>query len=338
MVRAPPVTLIAPRPASRSARLVVLGLFLLFALVPLVAHVFPYLSVLLIEMMIAALYATSLYVLIGPGGMHSFGQAAYFGLGAYGAALLLKDLGLPMQLCLLLAPLIAAAGALVFGWFCVRLSGIYFAMLTLAFAQIIWSVVYQWDQVTGGSNGLVGVWPAAWLTAPSRYYELTLVIVSAALLALRHMSFTPLGLSLRAVRDSALRAEAIGVDVRHTQWLAFVVAGLFSGLAGALFAFSKGSISPEVMNINRSVDGLVMVLLGGIDSLFGPWLGAAAFTWLFDTLARDTQYWRAALGVVMLLLVLLLPEGLSGAMARLAALWRWLPRAAGRSRTARGAP
>jgi branched-chain amino acid transport system permease protein len=321
-VRQSPLSFNRPLASSRTIRYAALGAFVLLACVPLVADTFPYLSVILVEMLIAALYAASLYVLIGPSGMHSFGQAAYFGLGAYGAALLLKNLAVPMALCLMLAPLVAAFGALLFGWFCVRLSGIYLAMLTLAFAQIIWSVTYQWDQVTGGSNGLVGVWPAAWLAAPVRFYELTLLIVAAALLALRAMIFTPLGLTLRAVRDSPLRAAAIGIDPRHTQWLAFVVAGLFSGLAGALFAFSKGSISPDVMSVSRSVDGLVMVLLGGIDNLAGPWLGAAVFTWLSDTLARDTEYWRGALGMVILVLVLLLPEGLAGAMARLATLGR----------------
>jgi branched-chain amino acid transport system permease protein len=338
VVRQPTVNAIRPHALSTWGRSALLALFVLLALVPLLAHAFPYLSVMLIEVLIAALYAASLYVLVGPGGMHSFGQAAYFGLGAYGAALLLKSFSLPMELCLVLAPLVAALGAVLFGWFCVRLSGIYLAMLTLAFAQIIWSVVYQWDDVTGGSNGLVGVWPAPWLAAPGRYYELTLVIVSAALLALRHITFTPLGLTLRAVRDSTLRAQAIGVDARHTQWLAFVVAGLFSGLAGALFAFSKGSISPDVMNINRSVDGLVMVLLGGINSLVGPWIGAAVLTWLSDTLARETDYWRAALGVVMLALVLLLPEGLAGVAARVAALRRRTNASSESEQAARGAP
>ncbi len=309
-----------PRPASKAMRRAGWLVLVVLAMVPLAGHEFPYASVILIEMLIAALYASSLYVLAGPGGMHSFGQAAYFGLGSYAAALLLKSLAVPMELCLILAPVVAGLGAVLFGWFCVRLSGIYFAMLTLAFAQIIWSVVYQWDDVTGGSNGLVGVWPANWLTTGFRYYELTLVVVAAALVLLRKLTFTPLGFTLRAVRDSSLRAEAIGINPRHTQWLGFVIAGLFSGLAGVLYAFSKGSISPDVMNVNRSIDGLVMVLLGGLESLSGPWIGAAVFTWLSDTLARETDYWRAALGVVMLVLVLLLPEGLAGALARLAAL------------------
>ena len=114
-----------------------------------------------IDVLIAVLFATSLHFIMGPGGMHSFGHAAYFGLGAYGAALLVKSLRLPMGLALAVAPLVAAAGALLFGWFAVRLSGVYLAMLTLAFAQIVWAIVFQWENVTGGINGVVGVWPTA---------------------------------------------------------------------------------------------------------------------------------------------------------------------------------
>ena len=145
--------------------------------------------------------------------MHSFGHAAYFGLGAYGAALCVKALGLPMEASLLLAPLLAALGAFVFGWFCVRLSGVYLAMLTLAFAQIVWSVVFQWDALTGGSNGLVGIWPAAWLAPKPAYYLLVLACTVAGGGLLVRMLHAPFGLALRASRDSPIRAAAIGLAV-----------------------------------------------------------------------------------------------------------------------------
>ena len=306
-----------PQKAPHWLRAAGVGLLAALAMLPILSSWFPYATVILIEIMIAALYAASLYVLLSPAGMLSFGQAAYFGLGAYGSALSLKALHVPMELCLVLGPLMAASAAVLFGWFCVRLSGIYLAMLTLAFAQIIWAVVYQWDEVTGGSNGIIGIWPAAWLASPTTYYYLTLCLVSLSLLGLRVMIFLPLGITLRAVRDSPHRAEAIGIDPRQTQWLAFVIAAFFSGLAGALYAFSKGGVSPDLLSVNRSVDGLVMVLLGGIQSLTGPWVGAALLTWLSDELARNTDYWRAALGMVILLLVLLLPDGISGSLARL---------------------
>jgi branched-chain amino acid transport system permease protein len=254
---------------------------------------------------------------MGPAGMHSFGHAAYFGLGAYGAALLVRSLSLPMEAALLVAPMVAAAGAVLFGWFAVRLSGVYLAMLTLAFAQITWAIVYQWDNFTGGSNGLTGVWPAAWLADKRMYYYLTAALVVLGVVVLRRALFSPFGYALRAGRDSPLRADAIGIDVKRMQWTGFVLAGAFAGLAGALFAFSKGSISPEALHVGKSIDALVMVLLGGLQTLTGPIVGAFAFTWLHDTVARSTDYWRAMLGGIILVLLLLFPQGIVGTIKRL---------------------
>jgi len=300
------------RPAGPRARAAGLLLAALLAAVPALAPWWPYATILLTEMLIAVLFAASLHFLIGPGGMHSFGHAAWFGLGAYGAALLLKLLALPMEAALALGPLAALAGALLFGWVCVRLSGVYMAMLTLACAQIIWAIAYQWDAVTGGSNGLVGVWPSDRLASPAAYYYLSLACCTAGVLALRRLAFSPLGYALRAARDSAPRARAIGIDVARTQWAGFCAAALAAGLAGALYAFSKGSIAPDVLSVGRSVDGLVMVLLGGIQALSGPLAGAASYTWLQDAAARATEYWHAALGLAILGLVLLFPRGLAG--------------------------
>ncbi|WP_050477519.1 ABC transporter permease [Herbaspirillum rhizosphaerae] len=307
------------RPAgSLQRKLALAGLLLLLA-APLLSGSFPYLTVLLVEILIAVLFAASLHFMMGPGGMHSFGHAAYFGLGAYAAALVLTGLHLPMEAALVVGPLVAAAGALLFGWFCVRLSGVYLAMLTLAFAQIVWAIIFQWDEVTGGSNGLIGIWPSEWAASPTAFYYLALAFSVAGVLLLRRVLFSPFGYTMRAGRDSPLRAEAIGIDVKRVQWMAFVVAGLFCGMAGALFAFSKGSISPEAISIGRSVDGLVMVMLGGLQTLLGPVVGAVAFTWLQDVIARETDYWRALLGIVMLALVLLFPDGIAGFFERITA-------------------
>ncbi|MBQ1762862.1 MAG: ABC transporter permease, partial [Aquincola sp.] len=305
------------RAAGNGLKMVGAVLLLALAAMPLATADAPYLTVLAIDLLTAALFAASLHFIMGPAGMHSFGHAAYFGLGAYAAALLVRNAGLPMELALVLSPVAAAVGALLFGWFCVRLSGVYLAMLTLAFAQIVWSVTFQWDEFTGGSNGITGVWPAEWLSDKTHYYWLTLALVALAVLALRRILFSPFGYAMRAGRDSLLRADAIGIDVKRMQWVAFVVAGLFAGLAGALYAFSKGSISPDVLGVGRSVDGLVMVLLGGLQTLSGPLVGAVTFTWLQDTVARSTDYWRALLGGIILLLVLAFPQGIAGFVRQL---------------------
>jgi len=295
---------------------------------PMLTRDSPYTTVLAIDLLTAALFAASLHFMMGPGGMVSFGHAAYFGLGAYGAALLVRTWQWPMELSLAGGPLVAALGAAVFGWFCVRLSGVYLAMLSLAFAQIAWSVVHQWDEVTGGSNGLTGVWPAPWLDDKQVYYHVTLALTVAAVLGLRRLVFSPFGLALRASRDSALRAEAVGVHVKRVQWLAFVIAGSIAGLAGALFAFSKGSISPDTLGISRSIDGLVMVLLGGVQTLAGPLVGAVSYTWLQDSVARSTEFWRALLGGIILVLVLVFPTGIAGFATQLGgfARARWARR------------
>ena len=303
------------RRSGRGATAAWLGMLSALVLLPLMASGAAggsYATVLLADIFVAALFASSLHFILGPGGMHSFGHAAYFGLGAYGAALLVRTLDLPMEAALLLGPLAAAAGALLYGWFCVRLSGVYLTMLTLAFAQISWAIVFQWDDFTGGSNGLTGVWPREWASQGPAFYWLALGICALGICLLRRLLFSPLGYALRASRDSALRADAIGIDVRRIQWTAFVIAGLFAGLAGALFAFSKGGVAPDAMSVTKSVDALVMVLLGGVQTLAGPVVGAAAFTWLHDTVARNTEYWRALMGATMLILVLLAPQGIAG--------------------------
>ena len=306
------------RPADLRAKLAGLTVLVLLVLAPALSAGSPYVTVLLIDLLVAALFAASLHFIMGPAGLHSFGHAAYFGLGAYGAAVLVRSLDLPMEAALLLAPGVAAIGAVLFGWFAVRLSGVYLAMLTLAFAQITWAIVFQWDAFTGGSNGLTGVWPADWLSGKRAYYWLTAALTIASVLLLRRALFAPFGYAMRAARDSELRADAIGIDVKRIQWTAFVIAGAFAGLAGALFAFSKGGISPESLHVGKSIDGLVMVLLGGVQTLAGPIVGAFTFTWLQDTVARSTEYWRAMLGAIVLLLVLLFPQGIVGTLRRIA--------------------
>lgn len=300
------------RAADRPLKIGAAVLMAVLLLLPWLSAGSPYATVLAIDLLTAALFAASLHFIMGPAGMHSFGHAAYFGLGAYAAALLVLKLQLPMEAALLVAPLVAALGAVVFGWFAVRLAGVYLAMLTLAFAQIVWSVTFQWDDFTGGSNGLTGVWPAPWLADKKIYYLLVLLGVAGGAFALRRILFSPFGYAMRAGRDSPLRADAIGIDVKRIQWVAFVVAALFAGLAGALYAFSKGSISPDSMAVGKSVDGLVMVLLGGVQTLAGPLVGAVSFTWLQDSVARSTEYWRALLGGIILALVLVFPMGIAG--------------------------
>jgi branched-chain amino acid transport system permease protein len=271
------------------------------------------------EVLIFALAAFSLNFLVGNGGIVSFGHAAYFGLGAYASALLVTRLGMPMEPALIAAPLAGGFFAALFGFFIVRLQGIYLAMLTLAFAQIAYAVCFQWVEVTGGDNGIVGVWPASWAASRSAYHYIVLVAAVAGIFALRHVIYAPFGASLRAARDSTPRAEAIGIDVRSHRWLGFTIAGAAAGLAGGLYAFSKGSIDPTLLGIPLSVDFLAMILLGGMQTVMGPVLGAAAFHSIKDVFMPLTDHWRFLLGASIIALVLMFPRGLGGAYAALRA-------------------
>lgn len=299
----------AKRPGTRSA---IAAAILAFAalLLPLLRD--PYALVLATDMLVAALFTASLALMVSTGGMTSFGHAAFFGVGAYAASLLSVH-GQPFVAAFLPAPVVAGMSALAFGAFALRTSGIYFAMLTLAFSQILWSVAVEWDSLTGGSNGVIGAWPPGFLGDRTHYYVFVLIVVACSLAALAIVAFAPLGYALRGARDSPLRAAALGIDVRARQWKGLIIAGAFAGLAGALFAYSKGGVAPDALSIPRSVDALVMLLLGGQAGPFGPLIGAATFTWLQDVLARYSEYWRAFVGVAILLIVSVFPYGIGGA-------------------------
>ena len=305
------------RPLEGWERLAACAVLLAAAAVPAVAGNYE-LSV-GSEVLIYVLFAASLHLLMSVGGLASFGHAAYFGLGAYGAAFAVTSAGLPMELALLVGPLLAVAGAVIFGWFSVRLSGVYFAMLTLAFAQITWSIAFQWVEVTGGDNGILGVWPSAWASDPAVFYWLTLAIVAAGVAASRMILFSPFGYALRAARDSALKAEAVGIDRARIQWAAFVIAGTLAGVAGALLAFLKGSVFPNNMAIPLSVDALVMVLLGGIETISGAIVGAVLYKLLSIWLISQTDLSKLVLGGVIVLLVSAFPRGIVGFLGDFAA-------------------
>jgi branched-chain amino acid transport system permease protein len=266
----------------------------------------------LVETLAFALCAGSLQLLVGTGGMLSFGHAAYFGLGAYGAALLMKQAALPMPVAFLLAPFVAGAAAFIFGWFCVRLSGVYFAMLTLAFSQIAFAVVHQWYDFTGGDNGILGVWPPEGLATPIRYYYLALLGTVCGIGLLRRVAGSPFGYTLRAARDHARRCQAVGINVQSHRLLAFGVAGTCAGLGGAIFVFLKGSAFPDYLSLSISIQSLVMVLLGGVHALGGAPVGAAVFKILDTVVTTYTDYWQAMLGAILAVLVIAFPHGLAG--------------------------
>ncbi|MFK7962699.1 MAG: ABC transporter permease [Burkholderiaceae bacterium] len=299
------------RPAGKA---LVAVLMLGLALLPQAADSF--LLVLMIDVLIACLFAASLHFMLSLGGLVSFGHAAFFGGGAYAAALFVQYLQTPMALAMFLAPLSAGLLAVMIGWFCMRLTGVYFAMLTLAFAQLLWSVVFQWADLTGGDDGIVSIWPAQWASETTAFYYMTLVVAGGGIVLLRHIAHTSFGYALRASRDSKLRAEATGINTRRVQWVSMIFAGMMAGLAGGLFVFSKGSVFPTELEIARSFDALIMVFLGGVKTLAGPLAGASVLTLTQDYLSRF-EYWRLALGLLIILIVVVAPDGIAGLTQRI---------------------
>ncbi len=259
----------------------------------------------------ALVFALSLALLIGPAGIISFGHAAWFGIGAYAAAVAATMLHLPMAAGLLFG--LAAAGvlALGFGALLGRVGGIALAMLTLAAAEIVWAVAVQLP-LFGGDDGILGVWPDPWAASARGFYLLSLAVAVAAILFFRRLLLSPFGFALRAGRDSPLRAAALGLDVARLRAVAFGFAGAGAGLAGALSAYAKGSVFPAMAAVDRSIDGLVMVLLGGVHTLSGAAAGALLYTSLYDFLLAATKWWQLILGLIVVALVLALPQGLGG--------------------------
>jgi branched-chain amino acid transport system permease protein len=310
--RTPGLTVQPWRPLTASERLASVAALVLAALLPLVSG--NYALTVGSEIAVFVIFAASLHFLMAVGGLASFGHAAYFGLGAYGVAFLAKMAGLPMIACLLLGPLLGCLGAAVFGFFAVQLTGVYFAMLTLAFAQIVWSIAFQWVSVTGGDNGILGVWPEQWAASPARLYWLSLGLAALVVAILRVIVFSPFGYALRATRDSGLRSEAVGINAKRIQWTAFVVAGTAAGIAGALFAYLKGSVFPDTLGISLSVDALVMVLLGGVETVTGPLVGAIVYKALNIWLVSQTDLSKLVLGGFIVLIVVAFPKGIVGVL------------------------
>ena len=289
------------------------------------------------DVAIWALFATSLNLLVGYTGLVSFGHAAYFGIGAYTTGILMKKLGVTFLLAFPAAGVVAGLFALVFGFFCVRLTRIYFAMLTLAFAQIVWAICFKWNEVTGGEQGMPEIpypsfdWVerlAAWVPLLGGYrtseyfYFLSLVMVAGSLWILRRIVGSPFGRMLTTIRENPERAEFIGVNVRRYELAAFVLAGIFAGLAGGLFGIFNRGVFPDFAYWTKSSEVLIMTLLGGMGTFAGPSVGALVLLWLNQQIVSYTQYWPLVLGSILVLLLFVFPGGLAGAAEGLVRLMR----------------
>jgi branched-chain amino acid transport system permease protein len=310
----------------------ILIVFLLMATVPWVGS--RYDTFLASQIVIDALFAVSPNLLLGTTGLVSFGHVAYFGVGAYVCGILMKTYGVPFSLAFPAAGLGAALFALVAGFFCVRLIKLYFAMLTLAFSQIIWAIAYKWNDVTGGDQGLPEIpypdldWMSAIpglgdLSISGRFYLLTLALVAVSLAIVQRVIRSPFGRVLTTIRDNPERAAFIGVNVRLYQLTVFVVAGGFAGLAGALYGIFSRGVFADYVFWSKSAEILIMTILGDVGYFWGPPVGAAALVWLNQVITDYTQYWSFVLGAILLILLFVFPGGIVGGLDL---LWQRLKR------------
>ena len=309
---------VEPLRESDDRRRHVLAAALLVILLGLPTVVNEYARIIVTEIFILALFAASLHLMMSIGGMISFGHAAYFGLGAYAAAWFTTRLGVTMVPAIVVGVIAAGMAGAVIGWFSTRLFGVYLAMLTLAFAQILWSVAVQWVSLTGGDNGILGVRASEWLLSSIAYYYFALFVCLAALWLLRRLVFAPFGYTLRAGRDSPLRADASGIPVRRQQLTAFIVSGLFAGLAGGLIAFQRGRVFPNDLGIGTSIDSAGDGAARRGSDVDGPGGRRGRLPLAAHRVAAPFRRVLALiLGLIVVLLVVVFPTGIVGAAKQL---------------------
>ena len=299
-----------------TGRAVLMGLMIFFLLAPQwLPRFYVYLGALIL---ISGLLATSLNLVLGFGGMYQFHHAVFYGVGAYTFALVSTKTAWPAAVGFLLAPLVAALFSLVIGLITVRLSKLYFGMLQLSLGSLVWAIVYRWYAFTGGDDGIHGVRIPAGIDSIRGSFYFTLLVSSICLWLLFRLINSPFGRTFQGIRDNPERAAAVGVNVKKHQLVGQVIAGAFAGVAGALFVTAEGSVFPDLMFWTLSLEIIIMCLLGGWFTFFGPMLGAAIVVLLRTFVGIYTEYWTMILGIVLMLLIYFLPEGIIGYFQRTA--------------------
>jgi branched-chain amino acid transport system permease protein len=293
------------------------GAAALAVLIALPAVLSSYQLSLVTKMLIFGIFAMSLDLLLGYAGLPSLGHAAYFGVAAYTVGLLALRVANNFWLDFPAGLLMAAGVSALFGLFALRTRGSYFLMITLALGQVLWGIAFGWRSLTGGDDGLPSV-PRPDLSLPWAltdgipFYYFVLIFFALAIGALALIVSSPFGRALIGVRESERRMEVLGYDVWRYKYVAFILAGLFAGLAGNLFVYFNGFVSPSYLNILFSASALLMVILGGSGTLLGPAIGAAVIVGLENFISGYMERWVLVLGVIYVLVTLFAPNGLVG--------------------------
>ena len=258
------------------------------------------------------LLATSLNLVLGFGGMYQFHHAVFYGFGAYAFALFAVKSGLPVWLGYLLAPLCSSLLGLVMGLLTVRLSKLYFGMLQISLGSLVWAIVYRWYSFTGGDDGIHGIPLPAAIQGSANAYYFNLTVTVFSLMVMYMIVNSPFGRTFQGIRDNPERCAAVGVNVQRHQLVGLILAAFFAGVAGTLFVTVEGSVFPDLMFWTLSLEVLIMCLLGGWFIFMGPMLGAGIMVALRSFVGIYTEYWTMVLGIVLMLLIFFLPEGVLG--------------------------
>ncbi len=302
--------------------ILLLSIILILLLLPLFLSTYP--IILLTEILIMGLLATSFNLLFGYTGLLSFGHAAFFGIGGYAAAFIATNLVSSLSVAMGIGILFSALAAMIIGFFCVRRDEIYFAILTLGFGMMLYTLVHQWRSITGGSDGITGFgipdisFPGINISlgSPTNYYYFTLIIVVISTYLLWRLTVSPFGLILKAIRENHTRLQFSGLNVRLYRLIAFTLAGTFAGLAGVLFIFFDRMASPSMLHWTMSAQPVLMSILGGSQVFLGPFLGAFIFFLLEHIITKFTDSWMIFLGAILIPLVIFFPNGILGTITR----------------------
>jgi branched-chain amino acid transport system permease protein len=285
-------------------------IFIILAILPsFIPRFYTYILALIY---VTALLAMSLNLVVGHGGMYQFHHGVFYGIGAYTVALMLKKTSLPMWTGFVAGPIVAAFMGLIIGWFCVRLTKLYFGMLQISLGSLIWVIVFRWYSFTGGDDGLPGIPMPPLLSSLNRSYYFILIILAICLLLMYLILKSPFGNTLQAIRDNPERCKAVGINVIRHQLIAIVIATFFAGVAGVLFVVLERSVFTELLFWVLSLEVFIMCLFGGWFTFAGPILGAAMIVALRTFVGIFTEYWTLILGVLLILLIFFLPEGVMG--------------------------
>jgi branched-chain amino acid transport system permease protein len=291
--------------------------FLPYIVIVLILLVLPrcisrFYTYILTVIFVTSLLAMSLNLVVGHGGLFQFHHAVFYGVGAYAFALLLTRLSLPFWVAFVAGPFAAAFVGFLIGWFCVRLSKLYFGMLQISLGSLIWAIVFRWYDLTHGDDGIHGISMPDLISSSKNAYYFILIVLIICLVMMYLILKSPFGITLQAIRDNPERCEAVGVDVRRHQLIAIIIATFFAGVAGVLFVVLEGSVFPDLMFWVLSLEVFIMCLLGGWFTFIGPMLGAAIMVSLRTFVGAYTEYWTLILGVILILLIFFLPEGVMG--------------------------